>query len=148
MCRIWESPGRVPRITTSFTTGNPSMPSSGFSPSSEVVVFAFFPVITSSSPLGRSIRNVRPGGTQDPATRLNKGTHNLSVHETRGSHERGFQGVTLFVFVFVVSFPPSTEPFIVAIAVNASTALLIPSSWNPYPHHAPAKYTWCLPLFF
>ena len=61
-----------------------------------------------------------------------------------GSHERGTQGVAR---VFVFSFGAN----LASIPSATSTADLIPSSWNPYPHHAPANHTLfepCISLIF
>mmetsp|Transcript_12932 Transcript_12932/g.54245 ORF Transcript_12932/g.54245 Transcript_12932/m.54245 type:complete len:200 (-) Transcript_12932:642-1241(-) len=139
------------RTVISSGTGLPSFPSK------DVPRWSTAPRITSSSPLGRSILKTRPGGTHAPATRAKSGTHTREVSVRCGSHERGTQGVAR-VFVVGVragrSFPlffSFGEANLASMPSATSTADLIPSSWNPYPHHAPANHTLfepCISLIF
>mmetsp|Transcript_708 Transcript_708/g.2298 ORF Transcript_708/g.2298 Transcript_708/m.2298 type:complete len:312 (+) Transcript_708:1547-2482(+) len=106
---------------SSGTSYPPSTASFGGSPGIS------FPRIFISAPFGRIILNVRFGGTQLAPTRLNSGSASDVVRFKRGSHRRGVHGTD-------APGPP-------IILSNTSTADLIPSSWKPYPSHAPANHT-------
>ena len=92
-------------------------------------LFEGHPLITRSLPSGRIIRRRLFAGSHPVHARWNMGKIIFVIVESFGSHARGDHGTD--------DFP--------SISSTQSTADLMPSSWNPYPHHAPQNHILSLP---